>query len=94
MGPGIFLIAIMGCGDADSSCQQVRLLETHYASRAECIAASEAALAQNANVDYPTVVAQCVPGRQAASFKLRGDQVSKPEPPSPALVPAQVAARS
>ena len=60
MGPGIFLIAIMGCGDGDAACKQVRLLETQYQSRAECVAASEAALVANSNIDYPSVVAQCV----------------------------------
>ena len=60
MGPGIFLIAIMGCGDGDAECRQLRLLETQYGSRAECMAASEGALIQNGNVDYPTVLAQCV----------------------------------
>jgi hypothetical protein len=91
MGPGIFLIAIMGCGDSDAQCQQVRLLDTQYQTRAECIAASEAALVQNGNVDYPTVVAQCVPGRQAATFKLRANDVSKPAPPI--LAPARIARR-
>jgi hypothetical protein len=91
MGPGIFLIAIMGCGDGDAACKQVRLLETRYQSRAECLAASEASLIANANVDYPEVVAQCVPARQAASFRLRADEVSKPQPPL--LVPERVARR-
>jgi hypothetical protein len=91
MGPGIFLIAIMGCGDGDAPCQQVRLLDTRYQSRAECVAASEAALLANANVDYPSVVAQCLTARQAASFRLRADEVRKPGPPL--LAPERVARR-
>ena len=93
MGPGIFLIAIMGCGDGDAQCQQVRLLDTRYQSRHECLAASEGALIQNANVDYPTVVAQCVDARQAARFTLGADEVSKPAAPVRALLPAKVARR-
>ena len=91
MEPLFYVMAIMGCGDADSQCQQVRLLDTQYRSHAQCMAASEAALVQNSNVDYPTVVAQCVSGRRASAFRLRADEVSKPAPPI--LVPARVAQR-
>ena len=91
MGPGIFLIAIMGCGDGDAECRQLRLLETQYGSRAECMAASEGALIQNGNVDYPTVLAQCVSAAKAASFKVRGNAVSKPAAPIARFVPARVA---
>ena len=91
MGPGIFIIAIMGCGDGDAACRQVRLLDTHYQSRAECVAATEAALTANANLDYPSVVAQCVTPKQAATFKLRADDVRKPDPLL--LAPERVARR-
>ena len=30
MGPAIFIIAIMGCGEAEAPCQQVRTLEARY----------------------------------------------------------------
>jgi hypothetical protein len=60
MGPGIFIIAIMGCGEGDAPCQQVRTLEARYESQAACTAATEAAVTQNADVDYPVVAAQCV----------------------------------
>jgi hypothetical protein len=93
MGPGIFLIAIMGCGEGDAPCQQVRLLDTHYESRAACMAASEGALMQNSNVDFPNVVAQCVPARQAASFRLGADEVRQPAPPVKALLPDRLASR-
>ena len=81
MGPGIFLIAIMGCGDGDAQCQQVRLLDTAYQSRAECLAASEGALMQSGNVDFPTVLAQCVPAAKAATFQVNGSEVRKPAAP-------------
>jgi hypothetical protein len=93
MGPGIFLIAIMGCGEGDASCQQVRLLDTHYQSRAECMAASEAALVANADVDFPEVVAQCLPARKAASFRLGADEVVRPPAPIKAQIPARIARR-
>ena len=95
MGPGIFLIAIFGCGEGHATCQPVRTLETRYESHAACMAATEAALMRNSDLDYPTVVAQCVAPRQAAAFRLTADEVVRPRPPAQALLPAQrIAARN
>jgi hypothetical protein len=60
MAAGLFLIAIMGCGEADAPCQQVRLLDARYESQAACTAATEAALVRFSDVDFPVVVAQCI----------------------------------
>jgi hypothetical protein len=92
MGPGIFLIAIMGCGEGDAPCQQVRLLQTQYQSRAECLAASETALMANSNVDYPSVVAQCVSSRQAAALRMSPADVRLPEAPQHAVA-SRIASR-
>jgi hypothetical protein len=69
MGPGIFLIAIMGCGEADAPCQTVRTLETRFESQAACTAATEAAVAGAGDVDSPVVVAQCVAAGARASVR-------------------------
>lgn len=79
MGPGIFLIAIMGCGEGDAPCQQVRTLEARYASRAACTAATEVAVTQNSDVEYPVVVAQCV-AAGASADNPKADQVQRPGP--------------
>jgi hypothetical protein len=76
MGPGIFLIAIMGCGDGDGACRTVRTLETPYRSQAACVAATEAAAGQASDVDFPVVVAQCVPAGTPAA--VQGREVSLP----------------
>jgi hypothetical protein len=79
MGPAIFLIAIMGCGEGDAPCQQVRTLEARYESQAACTAATEAAVLQNSDVDYPVVAAECVAaGAQAGPPKA--NQVERPGP--------------
>lgn len=80
MGPGIFLIAIMGCGEGDAPCQSVRTLETRYESQAACTAATEAAVTQHSDVDFPVVVAQCV----AAGARPDGPKASDVERPGPA----------
>jgi hypothetical protein len=76
MGPGIFLIAIMGCGDADAPCKAVRTLDTRYESQAACTAATEAAVAGATDADFPVVVAQCV--RAGAAVKLKASEVKLP----------------
>ena len=95
MGPGIFLIAIFGCGEGNSACQPVRTEQTRYESRAACMAASEGALMRNTDVDYPTIVAQCIAPQQAASFRLGSDEVNRPGPPANAMLrPQRIASRN
>ncbi len=78
MGPGIFIIAILGCGEADSACTQVRTLDTRYESQAACTAATEAVLPAQTDVDYPVVVAQCV-AAGGPPPRLRAGEVALPE---------------
>lgn len=59
MGPAYFVIAILGCADGGSSCNEVATLQTRYSSEAECTAASAGALVENSRFDYPTLVASC-----------------------------------
>jgi ABC-type hemin transport system ATPase subunit len=79
MGPGIFIIAIMGCGEAEAPCQQVRTLEARYESQAACTAATEAALTQNTDIDFPVVAAECV-AAGAKPNPPRADRVQVPGP--------------
>jgi hypothetical protein len=90
MGPGIFLIAILGCGDADGPCRTVKLLDSPYPTRAECLAASADALARNGDAPYPTIVAQCMPAKEASAFRLG---VLKPPAPMPTFPPRRIASR-
>jgi len=59
MGPAYFVIAILGCADGGSECTPVATLETRYATQAQCTAATGAALIQNSDFDFPTLVARC-----------------------------------
>ena len=74
MGPGYFVIAILGCADGGSSCTQVATLQTRYESAAQCSAATTAALEANTNFDYPTLLARCREGSAALSAKDQGVQ--------------------
>ena len=65
MGPGYFVIAILGCADGGSACTPVATLPTQYSSQAECSAATNAALEANTDFDFPTLLAQCRAGSSA-----------------------------
>lgn len=79
MGPGTFLIAILGCGEAEAPCQQVRMLEPTYTSQAACTAATDAAILRNSDVDFPVVVAQCVAAGDRGAQTIKASQVKRPE---------------
>jgi hypothetical protein len=59
MGPGYFVIAILGCADGGTQCTQVAIAPTHYATEEQCVAGSGAALMDSAGFDYPTLLARC-----------------------------------
>lgn len=59
MDPLFYVMAIMGCGDGNTACQQTRVEAPHYQSIRDCQAAMPAALARNSDVDYPVVTVAC-----------------------------------
>lgn len=67
MGPGYFIIAIMGCADGSAACTPVMTVPTRYESESACAAATSSALLANSNFDFPTLLAECRPGRAPAS---------------------------
>ncbi len=71
MGPGYFIIAIMGCADGSTACTPVATIPARYESQATCAAATGTALAANTEFDFPTLVAECraVTRSEAASDK-------------------------
>ena len=85
MGTGLFLIAILGCGEGDAPCREVGLAAPRFASEAACTAATPQVLARYADLSFPSVVAQCRPAG-ARPATLRGSDVRLPEPrPAPPL---------
>jgi hypothetical protein len=79
MGPALYLIAILGCGEGDDACREVQVAEPRYASEAACTAATATVLQRYMDLAYPSVVAQCRPAGAAAT-QLRGSDVLRPEP--------------
>lgn len=55
----LYVLAIMGCGDDASQCQQARVEPVRYASIEACQAAMPAALERNTDVQFPVISAAC-----------------------------------
>jgi hypothetical protein len=59
MEPVLYLMAILGCGDAGTGCQAVRTPPVRYASADACRAATDAVLIASTDLDYPMLRADC-----------------------------------
>jgi hypothetical protein len=59
MGPFIYVMAIMGCGDGGYQCTEARLVETRYSSLAECQQAAQAQLIRIGDLEFPELIANC-----------------------------------
>lgn len=69
MGPGYFIIAILGCADGANACTPVMTVPTRYESEDKCAAATSEALLANSNFDFPSLVAECRPAKARATVE-------------------------
>lgn len=79
MGPAFYIMAIMGCGEADAACQQVSVAATRYESIESCNAATVDAVQRNSDLLFPVVVAQCQRADSKLAQTLTPAQVDLPE---------------
>ena len=80
MGPAFYVLAILGCGEADAACEQVAVAPAQYSSLEECNRATDAAVTQHQDALYPVVVAQCRRADAKVAEKLMPEQIDLPEP--------------
>jgi hypothetical protein len=74
MGPGYFVIAILGCADGGTACTPVATLQTRYSNEAECSAATAEALETNTEFDFPTLLARCRSEKAPASAETQREK--------------------
>jgi hypothetical protein len=79
MGPALYVLAILGCGEADTACQTVSVTQQQYVSIGECNAATTAAVEQNADLAFPVVVAQCARADSQLAQQVMPSRVDLPE---------------
>jgi hypothetical protein len=73
----MYVMAILGCGESDAACREVRVDTQTYQTQASCEAATAATLARHTDLDFPTLVARC--RRSDARVALmRGTDVLRP----------------
>ena len=73
MGPGFYVIAILGCADGSTACTPVATMPTRYESRDSCQAATGDALMTGGEFDFPTLLAQCRPASAPAAERSPRD---------------------
>ena len=85
MGPAIYVIAILGCGEGDTACQPVAFAPVQYRSEADCNANTADAIATHSDVAFPVVVAQCQKAGTPAAQTVFADDVNLPDAANPSI---------
>lgn len=73
----MYVMAILGCGESDAACREVRVDPRTYQTEADCQAATAAILARHTDLDFPTLVARCRRS-DAQPAIMRGSDVLRP----------------
>jgi hypothetical protein len=81
MGPAVYVMAILGCGEASELCEPVATLPARYESAAECNAATEDAIQRHSAALYPVIVAECRAAGTPITQKIWADEIKLPEAP-------------
>ncbi len=80
MGPAFYVLAILGCGEGETACEQIATAGSSYQSVDACNQASENALMSHVDAQFPVVVAQCRRADAPASANVWSDEVKRPGP--------------
>lgn len=80
MGPILYVMAILGCGEADT-CQQVAVAPAQYRSIDECNAATGAEVERRQDLAFPVVVAQCQRADSKLAQEVKPADVDLPDAP-------------
>ena len=86
MGPAFYVMAILGCGEAETACEPVANVATQYRSAEACNAATTAAIEKHSDALYPVVVAQCRKAAEGISQRVYSDEIKLPEAQQPSRV--------
>lgn len=73
----MYVMAILGCGESDAACREVRVDPQAYQTQASCEAATAATLARHTDLDFPTIVARCRRSDARAAI-MRGTDPLRP----------------
>lgn len=74
MEPVFYVMAILGCGDGQLQCREVRVEPVRYHSAAQCQVAMAQVLPRHTDLSFPTVAATC---------QQRGNQMARNDARAP-----------
>jgi hypothetical protein len=80
MGPAFYVLAILGCGEGETACQQVGKVETRYESLEACNAATAMAVSRHIDLAFPVVAAQCQREDQEIAQQVMPRDLDLPSP--------------
>ena len=80
LAPAFYVMAILGCGEAEAPCQQVAMVESRFESAEACNAATPSAIEQHSDAAFPVVVAQCQQAGSLVSSQVMPEEIKLPEP--------------
>lgn len=83
VGPAIFIISILGCGDDNAPCQTIAVMPQQYASVMTCQSGAEDAIQHHLDSEYPVLVAQCLRSDSPMPIGVSGDEVKLPRAVEP-----------
>lgn len=69
-----YVMAILGCGDGQLQCREVRVEPVRYHSAAQCQIAMAQVLPRHADLSFPTIVASC----QRRGAQMAGNEARAP----------------
>lgn len=78
MGAAFYIMAILGCGEAEAQCETVATVPARYESADACNAATQSAIEEHSDALFPVVVAQCRPANQPSAQQVWADEVKRP----------------
>lgn len=78
MGAAFYIMAILGCGEAEAQCETVATVAARYESADACNAATQSAIEEHSDALFPVVVAQCRPANQPIAQQVWADEVKRP----------------
>ncbi len=61
MGPIVYVIAILACGDGQADCRAVRTARPVFTNATACALATRSVLEASTDVDAPLIAARCEP---------------------------------
>ncbi len=79
MGPAVYVMAILGCGEATEVCEPVAMAPVRYESVEACNAATASQIERHTDILFPVVVAECRAAGTSVA-KVYADEVKLPAP--------------